>query len=157
MQGDDDLSDADGTEAEFLARYDPSRFPPIGVTADVVLLTVRHGRLCVLLVERANHPHRGRWALPGGFVEIDEDLETAAQRELAEETGVAIEANWLEQLRSYGRPGRDPRMRIVTVAYLAFTNATQEPVGSDDARTARFFAVDVDEYTERTGPEAGGP
>ncbi len=156
MQGDDDLSDADGTEAEFLARYDPSRFPPIGVTADVVLLTVRHGRLCVLLVERANHPHRGRWALPGGFVEIDEDLETAAQRELAEETGVAIEANWLEQLRSYGRPGRDPRMRIVTVAYLAFTNVTQEPVGSDDARSARFFAVD-DLHIPELGLDDGTP
>ena len=137
-----ELSDADGTEAEFLGRYDASRWPAFGVTADVVLLTVRHGRLSVLLVERANHPFQGHWALPGGFVNIDEDLDMAAQRELAEETGVAIEANWLEQLKSYGTPGRDPRMRVVTVAYLAFTNVTQEPVGNDDARSARFFAVD---------------
>lgn len=153
---DPEPSDSEGTEEEFLARYDPSRFPSIGVTADVVLLTVRHGRLSVLLVERANHPHQGRWALPGGFVEIGEDLDAAAQRELAEETGVAVEANWLEQLRSYGTPGRDPRMRIVTVAYLAFTNVTQEPVGSDDARTARFFAVE-DLCIPALGQDEGTP
>lgn len=134
--------DSLGTEAEFLASYDASRWPAFGVTADVVLLTVRHGRLSVLLIERGNHPFRGSWALPGGFVNVDEDLDAAAQRELAEETGLAIEANWLEQLRTYGTPGRDPRMRIVTVAYLAFTNVTQEPVGNDDARSARFFAID---------------
>ena len=97
--------DSIGTEAEFLATYDPTRWPSFGVTADVVLLTVRHGRLSVLLIERGNHPFQGHWALPGGFVNIDEDLDAAAQRELAEETGVAIEANWLEQLRTYGTPG----------------------------------------------------
>jgi 8-oxo-dGTP diphosphatase len=133
---------SDETEAEFLAHYDPTAFAPMAVTADVVVLTVRRGRLSVLLVQRANHPFRGMWALPGGFVEHDEDLDTAAQRELAEETGVAIEANFLEQLRTYGTPGRDPRMRIVTVAYLAFTAVTQEPSGGDDAREARFFAVE---------------
>ncbi len=147
---DDQISDAEGTEAEFLARYDPSAWPIIGVTADVVVLTVREERLSVLLVERANHPHQGKWALPGGFVEIDEDLDTAAQRELAEETGVAIAANWLEQLKSYGTPGRDPRMRMVTVAYLAFTNVTQEPVAADDARAARFFAI-ADLHLEELG------
>ena len=136
------LPESTGTEAEFLAQYDPRAWPSIGVTADVVLLTVRHGRLCVLLVERANHPHQFKWALPGGFVDIGEDLDAAAQRELAEETGVAIEANWLEQLKTYGTPGRDPRMRMVTIAYLAFTNVTQEPVAADDARATRFFAID---------------
>lgn len=129
---------------------------PIAVTADVVLLTVRHGRLSVLLVERAYPPHQGAWALPGGFVEIDEDLDTAALRELAEETGLAIGANWLEQLRSYGRPGRDPRQRIVTVAYLAFTNVTQEPVAADDARAARFFAID-DLHLPELGLDDGMP
>src|SRR4051812_2644752 len=130
------------SEAEFLAGYDPRAFPPVAVTADVVLLTVRQGRLSVLLIERANHPFRGMWALPGGFVEVDEDIDAAAQRELAEETGVAIEANWLEQLKTYGTPGRDPRMRVITVAYLAFSAVTQEPSGGDDARHARFFAVE---------------
>ena len=67
-------------------------------------------------------------------------------------TGVAIEANWLEQLRTYGTPGRDPRMRVVTVAYLAFTDVDQEPVGGDDARHARFFAVEDLEL-----PELGQP
>ncbi len=130
------------TERAFLASYDPHAYPPMAVTTDVVLLTVRHGRLSVLLIERGNHPFRGMWALPGGFVNVDEDLETAAQRELAEETGLAVEANFLEQLKTYGAPGRDPRMRVVTVAYLAFSAVTQQPTGGDDARQARFFAVE---------------
>ncbi len=142
-----------GTEADFLARYDPTVWPPFAVTADVVVLTVRHGRLSVLLVERANYPHRGSWALPGGFVEPNEDLDAAAHRELTEETGVALEANWLEQLRTYGAPGRDPRMRIVSVAYLAFSAVTQEPTGGDYSHQARFFAVEDLAIDELGGPD----
>jgi 8-oxo-dGTP diphosphatase len=143
---------AGDSEAEFLASYDPTEWPPFGVTCDVVLLTVRRGRLSVLLIERARHPFRGMWALPGGFVEVDEDLDAAAQRELAEETGVAIEAKWLEQLKTYGTPGRDPRMRIVTIAYLAFSAVALQPSGGDDARQARFFAVE-----DLAIPELGTP
>src|SRR5256885_84259 len=102
------------TEEEDLAGYDPSRFPCFAVTADVVLLTIHHGRFSVLLVRRARHPEQGRWALPGGFVDEDEDVEAAAIRELEEETGLReLPAGIrLEQLRTYGRPGRDPRTRV---------------------------------------------
>jgi 8-oxo-dGTP diphosphatase len=129
-------------EAAFLAAYDPSHYPHFGVAADVVLLTVRQGRLSVLLVERGNHPFKGRWALPGGFVEPEEDLDEAARRELAEETGLAIDATYLEQLKTYGTPHRDPRTRVVSIVYLAFTAGVADPVAGDDAHLARFFAVD---------------
>ncbi len=112
------------------------------ITADTVLLTVRNGQLSVLLVERGNDPYKGHWALPGGFVDLNEDLDDAARRELAEETGVSLEPSHLEQLCSYGTPGRDPRQRIVTVAYLAFVGVPTIPVAGDDASAARFFAID---------------
>jgi 8-oxo-dGTP diphosphatase len=134
----------------------PSRPDDFGfaVTADTVLLTVRNGQLSVLLIERRFAPHEGSWALPGGFVEIDEDLDAAAQRELAEETGIDVEPNHLEQLRSYGTPGRDPRRRIVTVAYLAFVAVPPRPIAGDDARQARFFAIDdlaIDDLGQNDG------
>jgi 8-oxo-dGTP diphosphatase len=136
-------------EAAFLTAYDPSAFPRVAVTVDVVLLTVRSGRLSVLLVQRKGHPFRGRWALPGGFVEPDDDLDGAARRELAEETGVRIrgtetaaDLGFVEQLRSYGTPGRDPRMRVVSVAYVGFTAHTETARAGDDASDARFWAVD---------------
>ena len=77
------------TEQEFVASYDPSRYPPVAVTVDVVLLTMRQGRFSVLLVRRKRPPFQGHWALPGGFVDPDEDLDGAAQRELGEETGLS--------------------------------------------------------------------
>jgi 8-oxo-dGTP diphosphatase len=129
-------------EREFLETYDPSVFPSIAVTVDVVLLTVRNGRLSVLLVKRGAHPFRGRWALPGGFVRVDEDLDDAARRELEEETGVSIEVAHLEQLRTYGAPGRDPRLRVVSVAYLGLVPDLPRPVGASDASDARFWPVD---------------
>jgi 8-oxo-dGTP diphosphatase len=120
----------------------PSEYPPVAVTVDLVLLTVRSGRLSVLLIERKGEPFRGGWALPGGFVEPDEDLDEAARRELAEETGVVVARSAIEQLRSYGRPGRDPRMRTVTVAYVGFTAHNETAIAGDDAADARFWAVD---------------
>jgi 8-oxo-dGTP diphosphatase len=153
-------------EAAFLADYDPSRYPPVAVTVDVVLLTVRAGRLAVLLVQRDGHPFRGHWALPGGFVEPDEDLDPAARRELHEETGVtlaagddgehvAVDLGHLEQLGTYGAPGRDPRMRVVSVAYLGFTAPADVRAGSD-AADARFWAVD-DLALAPIGSEHGAP
>src|ERR1700712_2478114 len=93
------------------AGYDPTGFPPFAVTVDLVVLTVRAERLVVLLVDRGVEPYAGRLALPGGFVQPEEDLLAAAQRELREETGLAGVGH-LEQLGTYGDPFRDPRMRV---------------------------------------------
>src|SRR6187549_1837996 len=102
------MSSKTQSEKDFLAGYDPREYPSVAVTVDVVALTIRGERLCVLLVERGEQPFAGRRALPGGFVR-DETLDEAARRELAEETD--LRRVHLEQLRTYGDPGRDPRMR----------------------------------------------
>jgi 8-oxo-dGTP diphosphatase len=131
-------------DASFIERYDPSAYPRVAVTVDVVLLTLRQGKLAVLLVERAAPPFQGCWALPGGFVQPDETLEDAARRELSEETGVdrLPPGMHLEQLRTYGDPGRDPRMRVITVAYLGLAPDLPMPVGGGHAAQARFWPVE---------------
>jgi 8-oxo-dGTP diphosphatase len=111
------------------------------VTVDVVVLTIRDDQLCVLVVRRGVLPYRGRWALPGGFVREDEGLLDAAKRELAEETGLARLPVHLEQLATYGEPRRDPRMRVVSVAYLALAAALAEPTAGTDASEARWRSV----------------
>ncbi|MFF4953128.1 NUDIX domain-containing protein [Streptomyces chattanoogensis] len=130
---------------EFLAAYDPRDFPAIAVTVDIVVLTLRQGALHVLLVERGARPFKGAWALPGGFVRAGrESLDEAAARELAEETGLDathLERVHLEQLGSYGDPGRDPRMPVVTVAYLAFAPDLPEARGGSDASAAAWIPV----------------
>jgi len=122
--------------------YHPSVYPRFAVTADLVVLTVRGEQLRVLLVRRGSPPYQGRWALPGGFVRPDENLGQAAARELAEETGLADLPVHLEQLASYGDPERDPRMRVVTVAYLALGPDLPDPVAGTDAAAAEWIAVD---------------
>ena len=132
-------------EKDFLSGYDPGDFPAFAVTADVVLLTMRAGRLCVLLIERGGPPFKGMWAFPGGFVKLDENLDQAASRELQEETGISgID---LTQFASYGDPARDPRMRVVTVSYLAVVPDLPSPQASTDAAKARFWPVDDVEGT----------
>ncbi|WP_412542575.1 NUDIX domain-containing protein [Longispora sp. K20-0274] len=133
-------------ERDFLDSYDPTAFPPVAVTVDVVALTVRGGVLHVLLVERGGPPFADRWALPGGFVR-EETLDAAAMRELAEETGLRpgegpLGALHLEQLATYGDPGRDPRMRVVSVAYLAFAPSLPDPRAGGDAAGAAWVPVD---------------
>ena len=103
--------------------YNPADFPPLAVTVDLVLMTVQDGRLAVLLQRRSEPPHKGDWALPGGFVGTDESLDAAAERILADKAG--LDGAWLEQLYSFGDPARDPRMRIVTIAYFALLPAEQ--------------------------------
>lgn len=118
--------------------YDPGDYPPVAVTVDVALFAIRRDELHVLLIQRGIEPFAGAWALPGGFVQPDEGLDAAAARELAEETGVAEESVYLEQLRSYGSPGRDPRMRVVTVAYWGACAELPLPMGGSDAAEAEL-------------------
>jgi 8-oxo-dGTP diphosphatase len=117
-------------------------YPRPEVSVDIVVFTVRNNRLQVLLVRRGREPFRGEWALPGGFVQIEESLDQAALRELQEETGLA-EA-YLEQLYTYGRPDRDPRGRVITVAYFALIPA-DAPVrleGGSDADETGWWALE---------------
>ena len=111
------------------------------VTADVVLFAMRAGELVVLLIRRRHEPFEGAWALPGGFVDENEPLETAALRELEEETGVKGVA--VEQLGAFGEPGRDPRGHTVSVAYVGFPGEEVPTVtAGDDAAEAQWYPVD---------------
>ena len=134
--------------------YDPHEYPPFAVTVDLAIFTIRNGLLSVLLVERADDPYRGHWALPGGFVGVDEDVEDAARRELREETGVDVFAGHLEQLRTYGSPRRDPRMRIVSVAHVAFAPDLPDPTAGSDAASARWWPVEDLNLEAVTNPDA---
>ena len=111
------------------------------VTVDCVVFGLDDQDLKVLLIQRDLEPFAGRWALPGGFVKLDETLEESALRELREETGLA--KVFLEQLYTFGDPGRDPRERVVTVAYYALVKLLDHKVqAATDARAAAWFAVD---------------
>jgi 8-oxo-dGTP diphosphatase len=120
--------------------YDPGQFPAFAVTVDMVVLTMSEGRLHVLLVWRGVAPYSGSWAIPGGFKRPDETLDEAAKRELAEETGVDG-ASLLKQFGAYGDPGRDPRMNVVTVAYLAVLRDVGAIVAGTDASAAALIPV----------------
>src|SRR5439155_512905 len=141
-------------EEEFLASYDPRAFEPVAVTVDVGALPIRDDALDVLRVQRGVPPFEEQWALPGGFVRSQpaEDLDEAAVRELAEETGQRPGRIHLEQLASYGSPGRDPRMRVISVAYLMFAPELPEPRAGTDARAAAWVPVESLGLAEGGGP-----
>ena len=126
--------------ARGVPEYNPSRYPAFAVTVDVVILTMSDSRLRVLLVRRGVSPYEGMWAIPGGFKRPTESLNEAAKRELAAETGVDS-AGLLTQFGAYGDPGRDPRMNVVTVAYLAVLREVGTIVPGTDAAAAALIPV----------------
>jgi 8-oxo-dGTP diphosphatase len=116
-------------------------YPRPMVTVDAVVFSESAGRREVLLIERARDPFAGSWALPGGFVDIDEALDTAAHRELEEETGLRGIA--LAQVHAFGDPDRDPRGRSISIAFAGITDRhAQKAAGADDAADARWFPLD---------------
>lgn len=141
---------ADMTEAEFLEAYRVKDYPKPSVTADLCIFTVTDSDLKILLIKRGGHPYKGRWALPGGFVNVGdgvknqgESLLEAAERELSEETSLPRGSCYLEQLYTFGDPNRDPRMRVITVAYYALVRPDLVPLvrAADDAVEAEWFSV----------------
>lgn len=137
-------------ELEFLEAYRPADFPRPSVAVDLVVLTIDDCDLKLLTVQRSEHPFKGKWALPGGFVRVGpsrseqgEGVEEAAKRELAEETGLPEGTVFLDQLRTFGAPNRDPRMRVISVAYYALVRPTLAPLvrPGGDVRKVRWQSV----------------
>jgi len=116
-------------------------YPHPAVTVDIVIFTIRDSQLKLLLIRRAYMPYKGKWALPGGFVNMDEGLDSAARRELKEETGVT--GVYLEQLYTFGAPKRDPRERVITVAYYALIPSDKIQLqAATDAEAVGWFGLD---------------
>lgn len=115
------------------------KYPHPAVTTDCVVFGFDGVHLNVLLVERRNEPFKGKWAFPGGFLNIDEDAPEGAMRELREETG--LELNHIEQLGAFTAPGRDPRERVISIAFLSLVRVA-EVNAADDAAAARWFSID---------------
>lgn len=138
------------TEGDFLKSYDPADYERPSVTVDLVLLGIRDGCPTALLLKRGEHPFADRWALPGGFVGIAESLDAAVERVLHEKAGIA-DAH-LEQLFTFGVTDRDPRMRVITVAWLALLN--KEAFAASLASNPALLpaAIDVPWAGETGGP-----
>jgi 8-oxo-dGTP diphosphatase len=129
---------------EFLRKYDASMFERPSVTVDIVVFTITDGGLKTLLIKRGQPPFAEYWALPGGFIKMDETLEDAAGRELEEETGVKPQEVYLEQLYTFGAPKRDPRTRVITVAYFALVVSSKiQPfvTGREGIKEVRWFSA----------------
>lgn len=115
-------------------------YPRPAVTADIIIFRKSNDEQYVLLIERKHLPFEGMWALPGGFLEMDETLEAAALRELQEETGITgVE---LKQFHTFSKVNRDPRHRTITTVFIGFTDDTVSPVAGDDAAKAQWFSMD---------------
>lgn len=140
------LDDKGRSEEEFLSTYSPRAYEKPSLSVDILIITKTTPRK-VLLIRRKNHPFIAQWALPGGFVNMEESLKDAALRELKEETGV--EAVSLSQLHTYGDVHRDPRMRVISVAYLARINDVLQTHANDDAKEASWFRIETtDNYLD---------
>lgn len=143
------------TEEEFLKQYSPGDYARPSVTTDILVFTVKNKTnedvrktdkkdLRILLIKRKDHPYIGQWAIPGGFVDIHESLEEAAKRELKEETD--LDNIYFEQLATYGEPDRDPRMRVISTAYMALIpNRHLKPKAGDDAEDVEWFNISREE------------
>jgi len=116
-------------------------YPHPAVTTDIVIFTIREAQLKLLLIKRKGEPFKGKWALPGGFLQLEESLEESARRELAEETGLS--GVYLEQLYTFGHPQRDPRERVITIAYYALIPSERIQLrAATDAEAIGWFAMD---------------
>ena len=135
-------------EADFLANFDGLIYQNPALAADTALFAVDGELLKILLIQRGGYPYKGCWALPGGFVDIDEDIANAAKRELKEETG--IDVPYVEQAAVWGKPERDPRQRVVTVSFVAIAwLGSAKAKAGDDAAQAEWFAISG--YSKRVG------
>jgi len=132
-------------------------YPTVALTVDIALFTVRAGELVVLLVQRSTPPFWGKWALPGGFVQPEEDTDIAARRVLAQETGVVTFAGHLEQLRTYSEPERDPRTRAVSVAYVAMVPRLPAPARGRDTAAVQFWPTALIPVLSDTDTSPGAP
>lgn len=143
------------TEEEFLKEYSPGNYERPSVTTDILVFTVQNKEIAdirkadtkdlkILLIKRKDHPYIGQWAIPGGFVDIKESLEEAAKRELKEETD--LDNIYFEQLATYGDVGRDPRMRVISCAYMALIPSKYlKPKAGDDAEDVQWFKITREE------------
>ena len=138
------------SEKAFLAAYDPLAFERPSVTVDVALLSVVDGALFTLLLQRPDHPFKGKWSLPGGFVGIDEPLEAAARRVLAAKG--RLTNLFLEQLYTFGDPRRDPRMRVITVSFYALVDRRRFEAAAPSSSALTVARVDVPWEGETGGP-----
>lgn len=134
------------TEEEYLKTYNPNKYEKPSVTTDILIFTVNENHeLELLLIKRGGHPYKGKWAIPGGFINMTESLDDGARRELKEETGLSGDYH-LEQLYTFGGVNRDPRMRVISVAYMALIpKAALLPRAGDDAAEALFFRVSIND------------
>lgn len=134
------------SEKEFLDQYKPGDYDRPSVTVDVMCIGMRKDlhNLKILLIKRADHPFINCWALPGGFVNIDESAYNAAQRELEEETG--LKNVYMEQVYTYTQPNRDPRMRVIDISYMALMSETDVKAGDDAKEAVWFDLYFTDEY-----------
>ncbi len=127
-------------EIRYLKEFDPTKYQNPGFAADTALFAVGEDALSLLLIQRGGYPYKGCWALPGGFVDIDEDIFAAADREMMEEAGIS--GLYLEQVYTWGRPDRDARYRCITASHIAIADAADlKPVAGDDAAEADWFKL----------------